>query len=264
MPGSNGFTRKSTAPSAYPRRLARRVVRVGGEEDDRRLVSVGTHPEQPRGLEPVEHRHLHVEDDDRELLLGRQGERPRARGGLNQAELEPVQDRREREEVVGVVVDEQDARAHRRIVRGQGLVLVPAGHVAGTTRLRAIVTPRERTVDLRARTARVVTGRGGYVWPRPPGSPGAARTPAPYRACRAEARSGTTERDLEESAGELARPRMRVGDDQPVEQPAPLEAAVPRPGEHPVRGQRGDPAAPASRYASAAAISDPPVRTMSS
>ena len=121
MPGSNGFTRKSTAPSAYPLRL----VAGSCELAVRKMIGVwspaGAHPEQPRGLEPVEHRHLDVEDDDRELLLRRQGERPRARGGLHQAQLEPVQDGREREEVVGVVVDEQDARAHRRIVRGQGL-----------------------------------------------------------------------------------------------------------------------------------------------
>ena len=156
-----------------PPQARRRVVRVGGQEDDRRLVSGGAHPEQPRGLEPVEHRHLHVEDDDRELLLRRQGERPGAGGGLHQAELEPVQDGREREEVVGVVVDEQDARAHRRIVRGQVLRPCTSGACPRDHPVRAIGRRGSALLTFVHGPPRVVTDRGGCVRPRPAGSPGA-------------------------------------------------------------------------------------------
>jgi hypothetical protein len=126
-------------------------VRVGGEEDDRRAISSGPGPQEPCGLIPVQVRHLHVEDDDRELLILGERESLGAGGRLDQAKLQPVQHGREREEVVGVVVDEQHARSRRRIVRDHDLGFVPAGSGVGATRHEIARSNRRCTVDLLAR-----------------------------------------------------------------------------------------------------------------
>jgi hypothetical protein len=90
--------------------LAAGVVGVGGEKDDRRRLAGAAGFHEAGGLEPVHPRHLHVEDDQGELLPLDRGQGLRARRGTDQPRAEPLQDRLQGEEVVGVVVDEEDAR----------------------------------------------------------------------------------------------------------------------------------------------------------
>src|SRR6185437_10057845 len=67
--------------------------------------------DQLGGLEAVELRHLHVEEDHRHVRAGQQDpQRVLARRGREQLMPERLQDRLERDEVLAPVVDEQDGR----------------------------------------------------------------------------------------------------------------------------------------------------------
>ena len=81
-----------------------------GQEDDRRGAAALAPADELRGLEAVHARHLHVEQDDGEVLLQQRLERLLARPGRAQAHLQRLEHRREREQVLRPVVDEQDAR----------------------------------------------------------------------------------------------------------------------------------------------------------
>ena len=81
-----------------------------GQEDDRRRAAALAPADELRGLEAVHARHLHVEQDDGEVLLQQRLERLLARPGRAQAHLQRLEHRREREQVLRPVVDEQDAR----------------------------------------------------------------------------------------------------------------------------------------------------------
>src|SRR5919198_2710368 len=87
------------------------VLADRGQEEDRDVPRPLPLLDQLRGLEAVEARHLDVEQDDRELLLEQvpQGLLARHRG--DEPVAERLEDRLQREEVVGAVVDEED-RAH--------------------------------------------------------------------------------------------------------------------------------------------------------
>ena len=102
-----------------PGRVAARdqlVVGVGGGEEDHRHVLVAAPPlDQLDGLEAVEAGHAHVHHDHREVVVEQALERLLARAGAHQAMAERRQHDLEREQVLGLVVDQQDVRrgAHR-------------------------------------------------------------------------------------------------------------------------------------------------------
>ena len=81
-----------------------------GQEDDRRRAAALAPADELRGLEAVHARHLDVEQDDGEVLLQQRLERLLARPCGPQADLQRLEHRRQREQVLRAVVDEQDAR----------------------------------------------------------------------------------------------------------------------------------------------------------
>ena len=81
-----------------------------GQEDDRRRAAALAPADELRRLEAVHARHLDVEQDDGEVLLEQRLERLLARPGRAQAHVQGLEHRREREQVLRPVVDEQDAR----------------------------------------------------------------------------------------------------------------------------------------------------------
>ena len=90
---------------------ARDVGRVAvdrGDEDDRDLRGARVCADQRRGLEPVELRHLHVEQDHRELVDEQRLQRLAPRAGAHQPLAERRQRRLERHQVRRVVVYQQD------------------------------------------------------------------------------------------------------------------------------------------------------------
>jgi hypothetical protein len=62
-----------------------------------------------RHLEAVQAGHLHVEQDQRELLLEQPPQRLRTRLGMHQALAERLEDRLQRHEICRAVVDQEDA-----------------------------------------------------------------------------------------------------------------------------------------------------------
>ena len=86
-----------------------------GHEDDRRLLGAGPPADQAGGLEAVELRHVDVEQDHRELVTQERAQRlvPGARGRHLHAEVR--QDRLERQQLVGAVVDQQHVHGRGRL-----------------------------------------------------------------------------------------------------------------------------------------------------
>ena len=80
----------------------------GREEDDRHMAGALPPLDELRRLEAVETRHLHVQEDQVELVLQQALERLLARAGLDDAVTQRLQDGRQREEVLPLVVDDQD------------------------------------------------------------------------------------------------------------------------------------------------------------
>ena len=66
--GENGFVRKRSAPAATARSW-RGLVGHRGEHHDRRVRRRGIRAQPPAGLDPVQARHVVVEEDDLRLLL---------------------------------------------------------------------------------------------------------------------------------------------------------------------------------------------------
>ena len=87
-----------------------------GEEDDRRLAGALARTDQVGELEAVDPRHLHVEQDHREVPVEQQPERIVPVRGARQPMAERRKRRLEGEEVLGPVVDEEDRRGPRRLV----------------------------------------------------------------------------------------------------------------------------------------------------
>ena len=92
----------------------RRLGRDRRHEDDRDLPRAVARLDQPRGLEPVEPRHLHVEQDHRVVVLQQRLERLLARRRRRHAAVQRREHRLHRNEVVVAIVDEQDLGLHPR------------------------------------------------------------------------------------------------------------------------------------------------------
>jgi len=84
-----------------------------GDEDDRDLSRARVGADQRRGLEAVEVRHLHVEQDDRELVDQQRLQRLAPRAGRHQPLAQRRQRRLERHQIRRVVVYQQDRRLRR-------------------------------------------------------------------------------------------------------------------------------------------------------
>jgi hypothetical protein len=86
-----------------------RLVAVGRDEDDRRVLGALPLAHQRRSLETVETRHVDVEQDDGELLPQQVPEGLPARVRADDFLVKLREDRRERQQLVPAVVDSQDA-----------------------------------------------------------------------------------------------------------------------------------------------------------
>jgi hypothetical protein len=89
----------------------RLAAREGGQEDDRRVFGAVALTDQRRGLEPVEIRHLHVEQDYGEVQVQELAQRRRARLRGDEVRLHVPEDRLEGKEVVRLVIDQQNVDA---------------------------------------------------------------------------------------------------------------------------------------------------------
>ena len=85
----------------------------GRQEDDRDVLGALALLDELGGLEPVQARHLDVEQDRREVLVEQPAQRLLAGGRAHRVEPERLEHRLEREQVLGLVVDEQDTRRAR-------------------------------------------------------------------------------------------------------------------------------------------------------
>ena len=85
-----------------------RLVAVGGDEDDRRVLAARPRPDERRGLEAVHDRHAHVEQDDGEVPVEERPQRLLPGADLHDVLAELGEDRLERDQLVGVVVYHQD------------------------------------------------------------------------------------------------------------------------------------------------------------
>ena len=83
------------------------VARAGGDEDDRHVARALAAAHQLGQLEAVHLRHLHVEQRQRDVVHEQQLERLGARARLQQLDVVAAQQRRQREQVLLEVVDEQ-------------------------------------------------------------------------------------------------------------------------------------------------------------
>ena len=98
------------------------LVVLGGEEDDGRRLRALALADEGGGLEAVHARHVHVQQDHREVLVQDVLQRLLARLGLDQVLAELGQDGLQDDELVGTVVHEEDADLLLRAVpRGHGL-----------------------------------------------------------------------------------------------------------------------------------------------
>ena len=97
------------------------LLRDRGQEDDRDRLRPLALLDQLRGLEPVETRHLDVEQDAREVLVEERPERLLAGLRADEVLAERLEDRAQGDEVLLAVVDEQQVddrlRAHVVCVR---------------------------------------------------------------------------------------------------------------------------------------------------
>ena len=83
------------------------VLRDRGQEEDRDVLRPLPLLDQLGGLEAVHPRHLDVEQDRRELVVQQPPQRLLARRGADEIGVERLEDRLEREQVLGPVVDQQ-------------------------------------------------------------------------------------------------------------------------------------------------------------
>ena len=97
------------------------VLRDRRHEDDRDVPRALALLDQRRGFEAVQDRHLHVEQDHRDVLVEELAQSVLAGVGVEELLAERLEDRLEREQVLGPVVDEEDLGqsglrrfAHRR------------------------------------------------------------------------------------------------------------------------------------------------------
>jgi hypothetical protein len=90
------------------------VGRQRGQEDDRRVGRALAAADERGGLEAVHPRHLHVEQDRREVLLEDRAQRLLPGPGPADPRAERGQDGLEREQVLRVVVGDQDGRRVHR------------------------------------------------------------------------------------------------------------------------------------------------------
>jgi hypothetical protein len=95
-------------------------LRHGREEDDRRLLRPRPGADHLRRLEAIHDRHVHVEEDDGEVLLQERSQRLASGVRADEGLAEVAQDRFQRHELVRPVVDEQDADPLVRRRRLQG------------------------------------------------------------------------------------------------------------------------------------------------
>ena len=79
-----------------------------GEEDDRRVARLLPVADERGGLEAVHAGHVHVQEDDREVLLEQMHQRLRAGAGVPQRPPFTREHGFQREQVLRFVVDEQD------------------------------------------------------------------------------------------------------------------------------------------------------------
>jgi hypothetical protein len=100
----------------------------GGDEDDRRRARAFLAGEQRRGLEAVHVRHLHVEQDQRELVVERRREHFVAGCRFDKIGVDAGEDAPDRDEVGPVIVGDEDLgamaengfhRSHKRLRRGR-------------------------------------------------------------------------------------------------------------------------------------------------
>ena len=78
------------------------------DEDDRRRLGARPLPDHLRGLEAVHPRHVHVEQDDGEILLEQAAQRLLAGPRLDEILIQLLQQHLVREELIRPVVDDQD------------------------------------------------------------------------------------------------------------------------------------------------------------
>ena len=84
------------------------LVAVGGDEDDRRVLRALALADQLRGLEAVHVGHVDVEEDQRELAAQEPAQGVAAGRGLHDVDADLAEHDREREPLLGPVVDEED------------------------------------------------------------------------------------------------------------------------------------------------------------
>jgi hypothetical protein len=104
------------------------VVEVRGDEDDRRVRRLAPAADQLRRFEAIEAGHVDVEQDHSEVL--RQHLLQRLLAGVRGDDVLPelVEDRRQREQLVGPIVDDENARAVARRHRRRGAWRFVFGH----------------------------------------------------------------------------------------------------------------------------------------
>jgi len=81
-----------------------------GDEDDGCVAGALPLADQRRRLEPVELRHLHVEEDERAILLEEEAQRFPTRARLDQALVQRFEDCFQRQEIRLAIVDDEDRR----------------------------------------------------------------------------------------------------------------------------------------------------------
>jgi hypothetical protein len=162
------------------------VRRVGGQEDDRRVLCSVQLPYARGGLKAVESGHSHVHQHDGKLALGEMLERFFARCRRDEVVPETFEGRLQREEIGRMVVDDEDARADRgrcavlgvhlprtsqRIHRERSLTAIPGG-----------ATPIRRASAARYRSTRSVpSDRRPIETSRMPFSPSTQKRPCDER-----------------------------------------------------------------------------------
>jgi hypothetical protein len=107
------------------------IAARGGQEDDRRVARALAVADQLGRVEAIHLGHLHVEQNHREIGLEQVTERFQPRRRVHELAIVARQDRVERQEVLGLVVDEEDVH------RGQARGAADALHDVGRAKPRA-------------------------------------------------------------------------------------------------------------------------------
>jgi len=85
------------------------VVVVRGDEDDRRVRRLLATTDVCRSLQAVHAGQVDIEQDDREFLFQHQAQRILSAACRDDVQVEAFQNRPEHEQLVGQVIDKQDA-----------------------------------------------------------------------------------------------------------------------------------------------------------